>query len=165
MRLNIREKPHRLPRDCYRGRVVVSLTACVDERHTPFLDGDVVSQFRGSLARAVEKYSCLVLIYCFMPDHLHVILQGQDDSADSWRAMVDFKQQSGFWFGRNRPQDGWQKDFYDHIIRADEDLGAQIRYIADNPVRRGLVKMWSEYPFTGAIGIDLKQVLADAATL
>jgi REP element-mobilizing transposase RayT len=100
-----------------------------------------------------------------MPDHLHVILQGQDDSSDTWRAMVDFKQKTGFWFGRNRPRDAWQKDFYDHIIRADDDLGAQIRYTADNPVRKGLVRLWSEYPFTGAIGIDLKDILADASTL
>ena len=52
------------------------------------------------------------------------------------------------------------QDFYDHIIRADEDLGAQIRYVADNPVRRGLVKSWQEYPFTGALGIDLATVMA-----
>jgi hypothetical protein len=94
-----------------------------------------------------------------------LILQGQHDSADTWQAMVDFKQQTGFWFGRNRPEDAWQKDFYDHIIRADEDLGAQIRYIAHNPVRWGLVPRWPDYPFTGAIGIDLKVVLADASTL
>jgi putative transposase len=165
MKSNIREKKHRLPRECYLGRVIVSLTACVEGRHTSFLDAGVVSCFRSTLGTAAEKHRCLVAVYCFMPDHLHLILQGQDDSADTWRAMVDFKQQTGFWFGRNRPQDVWQKDFYDHIIRADEDLGAQIRYIADNPVRRGLVKLWSDYAFTGSIGIELEEVLVDASTL
>jgi putative transposase len=165
MNRNIREKPHRLPRDCYRGQVIVAFTACIDERHTPFLDGAVVAHFREVLGKAAQKNRCAVPIFCFMPDHLHVILQGLDDSADTWRAMVDFKQQTGFWFARNRPQDAWQKDFYDHIIRADEDLGAQIRYIADNPVRWGLVRIWSDHPFTGAIGMELHHVLADAATL
>lgn len=165
MKSDIREKRHRLPRDCYRGRVIVAFTACVDERHTPFLDARVVDHFRDLLGKASEKNLCHVLIFCFMPDHLHVILHGRDDASDTWRAMVDFKQQTGFWFGRNRPQDAWQKDFYDHIIRADEDLGAQIRYIADNPVRWGLVSVWSDYAFTGAIGIELNQVLADASTL
>jgi putative transposase len=165
MKSKIREKRHRLPRDCYRGPVVVALTACVAERHTPFLDSDVVSHFRDVLAQVIEQSRCLVPIYCFMPDHLHVVLQGQDELADSWRAMVEFKQRTGFWFGRNRPQNAWQKDFCDHIIRTNEDLGAQIRYIADNPVRKGLVKVWSEYPFTGAIGIDLNLILIDAATL
>jgi hypothetical protein len=100
-----------------------------------------------------------------MPDHAHVILQGQDDSADAWQTMVDFKQLTGFWLGRNRSQDAWQKNFYDHIIRINEDLGAQIRYIANNPVRWELVKIWSDYPFTGAIGLDLLEVMIDASTL
>jgi putative transposase len=164
MNPKIREKRHRLPRDAYRGHVVVAFTACVDGRHAPFHDRAVVGHFVNLLARAAEKNRCRVPIYCFMPDHMHVILHGQDDSADAWRAMVDFKQQTGFWFGRNRPQDAWQKDFYDHIIRGDDDLAAQIRYIADNPVRWGLVRVWSDYPFTGAIGIELNHVLADIAT-
>jgi len=100
-----------------------------------------------------------------MPDHMHVVLHGRSDAADAWQAMVDFKQKTGFWFARHRPLTAWQKDFYDHVIRADEDLGAQIRYVADNPVRRGLVKVWTEYPFTGSLGIDLNVVMADAATL
>jgi len=96
---------------------------------------------------------------------MHVILRGRSETADAWRAMVGFKQKTGFWFARHLPAISWQKDLYDHIIRADEDLGAQIRYVADNPVRQGLVKDWAEYPFTGSLGIDLKVVMADTATL
>jgi putative transposase len=160
----IREQPHRLPRECYRGRVTVAFTACIKERRSPFREARVVKQFLELLQKSVEKNLCLVPIYCFMPDHLHLILQGLEDSADTWKAMVDFKQQSGYWFGRNLPQFAWQKDFYDHVIRAHEDLGAQIRYFADNPVRKALVPVWSDYPFTGAIGIDLKEILVDAST-
>src|SRR5262249_45674856 len=87
MKRNIREKPHRLPRHCYRGRVIVAFTACVDKRHTPFVDSEVVSDFLDSLGKAATKCKCLVPIYCFMPDHVHVILHGQDDSADAWQAM------------------------------------------------------------------------------
>lgn len=76
--------------------------------------------------------------------------------------MVDYKQLSGFWLGRNRPDVAWEKDFYDHIIRADEDLGA---HVADNPVRRQLAMHWRGYPFTGAVGVDLDIVMADTATL
>lgn len=53
----------------------------------------------------------------------------------------------------------WQKDFYDRIIRSDRELAEQLRYLADNPVRKGLVSHWSQYPFTGAIGIDLHNVM------
>ena len=162
---DIREKKHRLPREYYRGLVTVSLTACVDGRRRPFLEEAIVQTFLETLKDAVEKNGCSVYIYCFMPDHLHAILHGMDDDADSWRAMVDFKQKTGFWFCKQRSEFSWQKDFHDHVIRANEDLGAHVRYVADNPVRSGLVKLWSEYPHTGAIGFDLKLILADAASL
>jgi REP element-mobilizing transposase RayT len=161
----IREKPHRLPRECYRGEVTTAITACVDRDVPLFNDCQVVNAFIERLERAAKKHGCIVLIYCFMPEHQHLILRGATPEADGWRAMVDSKQLTGFWLGRHRPEVDWQRSFYDHIIRADEDLGAQIRYVADNPVRRGLVKQWRDHPYTGSIGIDLATVIADTATL
>jgi len=162
---NIREKKHRLPRDCYRGRVAVAITVCIDQRRAPFVEADTVTAFVAKLTEVATKNHCSVLIYCFMPDHVHLIIHGIDDAADAWQAMVDFKQKTGFWFARQHPEFCWQKDFHDHVIRADEDLGAQIRYIANNPVRKGLVSHWQEYAFTGSIGVNLKEIMADTATL
>ncbi len=161
----IREKHHRLPRGCYRGQVTVAFTACVDGGSPLFTDAQVVGSFTERLQTAVEKHQCVVFIYCFMPEHQHLIVHGNSPQADTWRSMVDYKQLTGFWLGRHRPDVKWQKDFYDHIIRADEDLGAQIRYVADNPVRRRLVEHWHDYFFTGAVGIDLATVMADTAML
>lgn len=161
----IREKRHRLPRDWYRGHVTVAVTACVAGGQPLFHDADVVAAFVDRLGVAAAKNGCGVLIYYFMPEHQHLIVHGNAARADAWRAVVDYKQQTGFWLGRHRPDFRWQKDFYDHIIRDDEDLGAQIRYVAENPVRRGLVTNWRDYPYTGAIGVSLSTVLADAATL
>jgi putative transposase len=160
----IREKPHRLSRDHYRGPVTVSFTLCIDSFKKPFADADVVAAFVPLLAKAVEKSKCIVPIYCFMPDHLHVMLLGQANEADLWRAIVDFKQSSGYWFGQKRREFQWQKDFHDHIIRGVAERAVRIRYIADNPVRRHLAVVWSEYPFTGAIGVEFRQVMADVAT-
>ena len=42
----------------------------------------------------------------------------------------------------------WQRTFFDHWMRAGEDL-EYARYIADNPVRKGLAAIWSEFPFSG----------------
>jgi REP element-mobilizing transposase RayT len=89
-----------------------------------------------------------------MPDHLHVILAGRADDADAWRAMVDFKQQTGFWLAGNRPSIEWQKDFYDHVIRSDESLDVQVRYVIENPVRAGLVADWTAYTRTGGEFVD-----------
>ena len=161
----IREKKHRLPREAYQGQVTVNITACINERKMPFYEANIVQTFLNKLEQAAHKHRCLIVIYCFMPDHLHLLVHGIDHTADTWRTMVDFKQQTGYWFARERNEFSWQKDFHDHIIRSNKDLAAHIRYIANNPVRRGLVADWHEYPFTGAVGIDLHQVMADTATL
>lgn len=164
-RRDVREKKHRLPLDSYRGEIAVAFTACVRGNAPLFVSREIVSACARHLATATKKYQCNVLVYCFMPDHVLLIVHGTNSQSDAWRAMVAFKQQTGFWLARHCPAFAWQKDFYDHIIRADEDLGRHVRYIANNPVRRGLASHWCEYPYTGAIGMDLDMVMANAATL
>ena len=164
MPARIHEKPHRLSRNAYIGRVSVAFTACVADRRFLF-DEYVVPVFVKMLDRALERFRCSAPIYCFMPDHLHVIVQGQTEHSDTRAVMAAFKQRSGFWLRRHRPDRVWQKDFWDHLIRRDEDLGAQVRYIAENPVRKGLVRCWRDHPHTGAIGHDLGEMLMDAAVM
>ena len=151
----IRERRHRLPRDAYRGPVATSFTACVKDRKSLFEDGEVVREFIAYLRRACHLHGCEVLAYCFMPDNLHAVLLGTSAEADTWKAFVHFKQKTGHWLKRRRPRISWQKDFYDHILRTDEDRATHIRYIAENPVRKGLVRHWQDYLFTGSLGLDL----------
>ncbi len=94
-----------------------------------------------------------------MPDHLHLLIQGTSDESDVWKAVVSFKQRTGFWLATNRPAIRWQKDFYDHVIRTNEKLAVQARYLLDNPVRKGLARSWEDYPYKGAIGYALDDVL------
>ena len=90
----IREKKHRLPRDAYRGHVLVAFTACVaDSRHLfTFNNAQVVAEFVSHLKRSAAATRCEVPAYCFMPDHAHVLIQGVDDLSDAWQAMKGFKQ-------------------------------------------------------------------------
>jgi len=74
--------------------------------------------------------------------------------------MSLFKQLSGYWLARNRPEVRWQRGFYDHVLRREEDILVHLRYIAENPVRRGLVDDWRDYGFTGSDVFDLRDVLA-----
>ena len=39
----------------------------------------------------------------------------------------------------------WQRESFDHILRRDEDLIEKAEYIANNPVRAGLVARPEEY--------------------
>ena len=42
----------------------------------------------------------------------------------------------------------WQKNFYDHVVRKEESLIKIAEYIVNNPVRKGMVGTWEEYPYS-----------------
>ena len=106
---------------------------------------------------------CVIPVYCFMPEHLHLIIKGMKESSDVRRVVSRFKQRTGYWFSKNS-QAAWQRDFHDHIVRDDESLANHVWYIVNNPVRRGLVERWENYAYTGSIGVDLREVLSDLLT-
>ncbi len=43
----------------------------------------------------------------------------------------------------------WQPRYFDHIVRADEDLRAIAGYILNNSVRKGLVECAEDWPWSG----------------
>jgi len=84
---------------------------------------------------------------CLMPDHVH-LLQGVTNTN-----LVDLVQR---WktFTTNRLHrfgvsgDIWQRSFYDHAMRSDEDLVVAAQYIVDNPIRAGIVAESAAYPYS-----------------
>jgi hypothetical protein len=62
--------------------------------------------------------------------------------------MCVFKQKSGYWFRKNYNEDLWHISYYDHVLRKEESMGKVAFYILGNPVRKGLVSDFREYPFS-----------------
>lgn len=155
--MKIKERKHRLPREAYIGRVRRSFTICVLDKKVLFISDHVFRAMVDMLKDALNKSNCDAHIYLFMPDHWHLLIEGKSDESDLWECVVDFKQKSGYWLARNALLEKWQKDFYDHILRKEKDLVKQIRYILENPVRKGLVEDWKTYPFKGSTIYDFDQ--------
>ena len=84
-----------------------------------------------------------------MPDHVHLLLEGAQES-DLPRFIQDFKQRTAFEYRRTLGQFLWQKSYYDHILRKEEDVRDVARYIIGNPVRAGLVATAKDYPYIGS---------------
>ncbi len=114
------------------------------------------------LGVAAERCGCTVPLYCFMPDHAHFVISGTTDDSRPKEALDRFKKLSGRWFSKERPDIAWQRGYFDRIIRNTEDWQGHLRYIAPNPVRAGLVADMSAWPFSGAIGHDVRDVLDGA---
>ena len=131
----------------------VAFTACVRHRLPLFVDASLVKKCIEILLQEAANEHCDILAFVFMPDYCHLLLRGREDGSDVLRLMRRFKQRTGYFFSQNSVGARWQKDFYDRICRNDCEVQNQIGYIIENPVRKGLVTQWSEYPFTGAGGL------------
>ncbi|HET7011108.1 MAG TPA: transposase [Anaerolineales bacterium] len=138
--------------------VSVSFTACIQARRLLFANADTVDVFLRHLWAAADRWACTVPAYCFMPDHVHVLLQGKTASSDTRRAFIHFKQSSGYWMVRNRQGFTWQKGFYDRVLRTEGALRREVRYIVENPVRKRLVVDWRDYPFTGSLEANVEDL-------
>ncbi len=51
----------------------------------------------------------------------------------------------------NRQGALWQKSFYDHALRKNEDVRGIARYFVANPLRAGLVEHIGNYPLWDAV--------------
>ena len=49
---------------------------------------------------------------------------------------------------KNYNKNLWHISYYDHILRKEEAIESVGLYILENPVRKGLVSDFSEYPFS-----------------
>jgi len=123
-------------------------------------------QSRDALKKAIiqvrKKYPFEILAWVLLPDHLHCIWTLPLDDCDfslRWRLikrnysflMKDVlsvsksdsqkkKQESGF----------WQRRFWEHVIKDENDLAKHFDYVHFNPVKHGLVEnlydwKWSTY--------------------
>jgi REP element-mobilizing transposase RayT len=92
-------------------------------------------------------------IYCLicavvMPDHVHALLTPQA-GATIPRIMSRIKGASSHLVNRRLASGGvvWQREYFDRIVRKNENLAEIADYICNNPVRKGLVSRADDYPW------------------
>ena len=74
-------KPNRLGPESYVGRHAYFLTLCANERRKILANAVLVESLVPVLRTTCESHSFNVNAYCFMPDHLHLVVMGGSDSA------------------------------------------------------------------------------------
>ena len=100
-----------------------------------------------------------VIAYCFMPDHLHALVEGITEVADLREFLRIFKQRSSFYSKRATGIELWQRGYFERVLREEEDTFAVARYLLGNPVRSGLVESPGEYPFLGSLTMSVRALL------
>ncbi|MGG2397467.1 REP-associated tyrosine transposase [Pseudomonas sp. SH1-B] len=87
------------------------------------------------------------LCFVVMPDHLHWLLQLQNEGLA--RLVGRVKSISAKRLGRPI----WRKGFHDHALRREEDVRSVARYVVANPLRAGLARRVGDYPHWDAVWI------------
>ncbi len=140
----------RLSEKQYFRRRRYSLTFCTAERRQIFTQQTVVDLALSQISRAGREREFSVIAYCFMPDHVHLLVQSMSPSCSLEKFVHAAKQYSGFAYAKHTGQQLWQHSYFDHALRDDESIGRAVRYILGNPIRAGLVQRVDEYPFSGS---------------
>ena len=95
-----------------------------------------------SIVHRREQGVWFTQILLLMPDHLHMLMRLPPEAKTLKRLISDWKR----WISRECGI-RWQRDFFDHRLRWDESWAEKAEYIAQNPVRMGLVKAAEEWPY------------------
>ncbi|MDP2681543.1 MAG: transposase [Deltaproteobacteria bacterium] len=150
-------KVPRLKKFDYKGPYAYFITICTNFKNQYFVEKETVEAVLSLLKGCASDYRFKIFAYCFMPDHLHILLQGEEDSSLK-EFMRIFKQKTEWCFKKNRQKALWQKSYYDHVVRKDEAIEGISRYILGNPVRKGMVNDFRDYPFSGSMIFDINKM-------
>jgi putative transposase len=127
---------------------------------THFSDSILISAALRILRQTAKQRNFYIWAYCFMPDHLHLLIEGKTEDADMRKFISVFKQKTAFWFHRRYNTKLWQPSYYDRVLRKDEATSAVARYIFENPVRKGIVTDYLQYPYSGSFELnDIRELL------
>lgn len=146
----ITDRPQRLVGVSYIGFQRYFVTTCTAFRKPLFNDHAVGADVAGQILQLSREFEFAVIAYCFMPDHVHLLLGGQSEQADLERFVKRAKQVTGFAYRRTHGGSLWQPGYHERILRDDEATLTVAKYILENPVRAGLAKTLGEWPLAGS---------------
>ena len=136
----------------YSSPFVYFLTLCTFKGQGAFSDSELAEQTVDCLKSCRNKTGHKLHVYCLMPDHLHVLTSPADSGTSVSDFVKSFKSLTTRIYWKLSDETRlWQRGFYDHIVRKEEDLVEIANYILNNPVRKGLVEIDQTYPYSGKI--------------
>jgi len=123
------------------------------------------SLFLNAVNHVRSYHPFTVVAYCLLPDHIHLIWQLPEDDYEYSKRIGAIKRRFSINYRqcyhisapekssmiKRREATIWQRRFWEHFIRDEEDLEHHLNYLHFNPVKHGLVKRvrdWEASTFT-----------------
>jgi len=130
-------------------------------RRQPLLTTDPFYQaLKSSIKEVKTKYPFKIEAFVLLPDHLHCIWKMPENDADynmrwslikrkvSQRCREYLHDQKSDSMKKRQEIGLWQRRFWEHRIRDDEDFETHVNYIHYNPVKHGYVKYVIDWPYS-----------------
>lgn len=121
---------------------------------------DVVFWVVDQFLQTAKRFDIEILAYCVIPDHIHLLVQGDREDADFKEFVRLAKLKTGYRFKREHRASLWQEGYYDRVLRDEETTESVVYYIVANPIRKGLVENKEDYPFWGSGRCTRQELLA-----
>jgi REP element-mobilizing transposase RayT len=147
----------RLDHDVYGMEgTVFHITVSTADRRTLFSNAAFARAVFDNLLHGPVSQEAELFAVCVMPDHVHMLLGAKEtnlvDLVARWKTFTtNLAHRMGF------RGDVWQRSFYDHAMRLEEDLITTAEYLVANPVRAGLVEDVAHYPYLWHKWLDLQE--------
>ena len=136
-------------------------TVVTYHRSPVFNRPEYINYLRGSIIEVRRKLPFNIDAWVLLPDHMHCIwtLPDQDrDYSRRWgllksgfskrvKDLVSLEKISASRI-KHHEASVWQRRFWEHQIRNEEDFNNHIDYIHYNPVKHGLVKRVQDWPYS-----------------
>ncbi|MCT4702957.1 transposase [Enterobacteriaceae bacterium H20N1] len=106
-----------------------------------------LTELRWAIQKVKLRYPFEIDAWVILPDHMHCIWTlpaGDSNYSARWREIKKSFTKSLTY--ATRPV--WQKRFWEHCIREEQDYAARMNYVYINPLKHGLVDKVSDWPFS-----------------
>jgi len=119
---------------------------------------DEIGKFRQAYSQVQNRHPFQTNAIVILPNHIHAIwtlTEGDSDYSMRWRRIKSL-------FSKNMPNEEmrtdvqikrgergiWQRRFWEHAIRDENDFERHVHYCYGNPVKHGLVKDIADWPYS-----------------
>jgi len=127
-------RPARLPGFAYKGHCAYFVTTCTDRRGRFFVSPAIVDMTLQHFLQSAEHAHVEISAYCFMPDHLHLLITVETPDGDLDAFMRRAKQASGFAFTQSMGVKLWQSGYHERVLRSDEQCAKLVARAEDWPL-------------------------------
>ena len=117
-----------------------------------------IDRMRNAIQYVQRKWPFRIHGWVVLPDHFHCLIQLPENDSDYSLRLRMIKTRFSVYLPKvesrsvSRQKRGergiWQRRFWEHLIRDDDDYRIHLDYIHINPVKHGLVKNVRDWPYS-----------------